>query len=106
MTKRRKSLVARSLLAAGLSLALLGACSDAGWSGAGTPSATSIPSSATVAQPRPPTTNARADVVVATGLRSPWGLAFLPNHDVLVGERDSGQLVLLPVDPEAPAGYG
>ena len=105
MTQRRESLVAKSLLATGLSLALLGACSDAGpTNGAGTPSATSIQPSATVS--RQPTTNAQADVVVATGLRSPWGLTFLPNHDVLVGERDSGQLVLLPVDPEAPAGYG
>jgi glucose/arabinose dehydrogenase len=45
-------------------------------------------------------------VVITTGLQSPWGLAFLPNGDALIGERDSGKLLLLPADSQQRTGYG
>jgi glucose/arabinose dehydrogenase len=90
---------------AGVLAAALAACSGGGSSNPPAASPSTGPAAATTPHP-PATGSGAADVVIATGLRSPWGLAFLPNRDVLVGERDSGQIMLLPTDSAASSGYG
>ncbi|WP_367650335.1 sorbosone dehydrogenase family protein [Nocardioides sp. zg-DK7169] len=56
--------------------------------GTGGPSITGSPGEEATASARP-----RVVGTVATGLEAPWGLAFLPDGDALVTERDSGRVL-------------
>jgi glucose/arabinose dehydrogenase len=66
------------------------ACGDGGQSSATSPASPASPASPGRAAAAPKVTT------VATGLDTPWGIAFLPGGDALVAERDSGGIVRIP----------
>jgi glucose/arabinose dehydrogenase len=94
---------AAPVLAVALVAALLAGCSDGsdGDNSANrTPTATSsTPAGSGTSSSSPASAEAvvrtRVTGVVATGLRAPWGIAFLPDGAALVSERDNDRIVLV-----------
>ena len=92
------------LLACVLGVASLVSCSgpdddtSAGPSASPSPSAT--PSASTSPSAKPPaavpTPRDTTPKTIATGLRVPWGLAFLPDGSALVSERTTGKIMRIP----------
>lgn len=88
----RLASLARAALAALVASAALAACSlgppepDAAGAPPRFPTPSAVPSTEAPEQPLVATT-------VASGLRVPWGVAFLPDGAALVTERDSGRIV-------------
>lgn len=86
---------------------LIAACSDDEPEGpsqdtvTATPQPESSPSEPTPAEPSGSATDAapggppKVLDTIATGLQAPWGIAFLPNGDAVVTERDSTRVLLL-----------
>lgn len=66
--------------------------------------AQSAPSSSTppATTPRPSTLAPGATKVIAKGLQTPWDIAFLPDGDALVTERDKGDILRIPAGGGQP----
>lgn len=94
-------------------LALVAGCSR-GSDGLTTPSSTRLPGSPPAASApssggdasAPGAVDFAQPQTISTGLDAPWGLAFLPGGDALVGQRDDGQLMRVPAGGGDPQPVG
>src|SRR5262249_32860799 len=85
----------RAAAAVVTTVGLLAGCSDSDRSSANRPSPS--PSAAT-APNQPGATALGRPQVLARNLQVPWGLAFLPDHSALVGERTTGRVFRISPD--------
>ncbi|MER5972647.1 PQQ-dependent sugar dehydrogenase [Streptomyces sp. NPDC002055] len=101
---RRPVVTALTAVVAAAALLFVSGCSSDGDSGPPERSAASSsapgssPPGGATSSPAPAKGSVTVERTVATGLKSPWGLAALPGGDLLVSSRDTGKIFLIAAD--------
>ncbi|WP_432094269.1 PQQ-dependent sugar dehydrogenase [Streptomyces sp. bgisy100] len=101
---RRPVVTALTAVVAAAAFLFVSGCSSDGGSGPPERSAASSsapgssPPDGATSSPAPAKGSVKVERTVATGLKSPWGLAALPGGDLLVSSRDTGKIFLIAAD--------